>query len=159
MWWSVRWPDQMPRRHALSLAKAAESGLELTIAHLELAALVLGVGVLIQEEPAIAGKAVLALADNSNAVSWARKAGARDRRAAALVRVLGVMEATARLSLLTNHIPGVDNVLADTASREGPEAVVHYLTSNGLCDDGPWRQVYPPPELKEKVYSILSATI
>eukprot|EP00952_Eustigmatos_sp_NYUAD-ZCMA_P008830 36661-Eustigmatos_ZCMA.PRE.1 len=56
-----------------------------TMSHLELAALVLGIGVMVEEANArgtsLVGKAVRALADNSNAISWMRKAGARDPRA------------------------------------------------------------------------------
>eukprot|EP00952_Eustigmatos_sp_NYUAD-ZCMA_P013981 54953-Eustigmatos_ZCMA.PRE.1 len=99
------------------------------------------------EGQSLVGKAVLALADSSNAVAWVRKAGARDRRANALVRLVGMEEAEERFSSLSKHIAGVDNGVADFISRQTVDSVSRFM-SDVKCPlrdvDVCWRQVQPP---------------
>jgi len=137
-----------------------------TIAHLGLAALLLNLGVMIdhatQHGMALDGAAVLALADNSNAVSWVRKAGTKDARAARLMVMLGLAEIDAGFSTLAQHLPGVDNTVADAATRL-PAADVQQLLLITLCPitlaPTAWSQVSPPDTLLTRVESVLSAFI
>ena len=96
VYWQHVWPAEVQRRLALTANKQAPEAETLTISHLELAALLLGIAVMVEQAKSqgweLDGKAVLALADNTNAVTWVRKAGAKDKRAAALMRLLGLEE-------------------------------------------------------------------
>jgi hypothetical protein len=111
-------------RFARTEAGVASEAERITIAHLELASLLLGVVTLTEwaQEAGVAlrGEAVLALADNLNSVFWIRKACARDRKAAALVRALGVEEARLGFSCLAEYLPGASNTTADYISRHSP---------------------------------------
>jgi hypothetical protein len=133
-----------------------------TIAHLELAALLLNLGVMI-EQAALQGKeldgqAVLALADNSNTISWVRKAGAKDARAARLMVMLGLAEIDSGFSTLVKHIPGIDNTVADAATRLS-SAEVQQLLLTTPCPitlaPTAWTQVSPPRNLLTRVESVL----
>jgi hypothetical protein len=158
-WWRVQWPLEVVQRFHRTSAKQEPRPTMVTIAHLELATLVIGVATMLEQASEAVGKAVLALADNTNAVSWAHKAGARDERAAALVRLLGVMEAKRRFSLATKHIRGVENHESDFISRHDVEQIQAYLTTRSPPALGAtWRQVEPPQEFILKVFSVLSST-
>jgi len=160
-WWRVQWPSAVVERFLRTSMKQEPKATAVTIAHLELATLVIGVATMLDQASSGVGKAVLALADNTNTVAWAQRAGARDRRAAALVRLLGVEEAKHRFSLASKHIPGVENEEADFISRHGVEEVRAYLIARPLppLAAGAWRQVAPPSELTNRVLSILSSTM
>jgi hypothetical protein len=162
LWWQVEWPGEVVRRFHVTEAGLAEAGEAVTIAHLELAALVLGVGVLCEHgEGQFAGKAVLALADNTNAVAWVSKAGAKDGRAAALMRMLGGEEAAGRWSLLAQHVPGVDNTTADYLSRHGAAEAAEYMRTVPRTQAdvaSPWSQVPPPESWRRRVFQLLVST-
>ena len=69
------------------------------------------------DRPEYTGDKVLLRGDNVSAVSWLnRRGGARDRRAALAMRIMGRLEITSRWSHKTKHIPGVLSVLADGIS-------------------------------------------
>jgi hypothetical protein len=143
-------------------AKEAEEGEALTMAHLELAGLLLGVATMAavcrERGLPLAGQAVLALADNTNAVSWVRKAGARDRRAAAMVRAHGVAEATERFSALAHYLKGELNPIADYVSRHSVEDCRMFM-ADVPCPlracTVPWTQVSPPASWIERVRGLL----
>ena len=110
---------------------------------------------------ALDGKAVLALADNTNAVSWVRKAGAKDARAAQLMVLLGLAEIESSFSTLAKHLPGATNTVADAATRlSAPQVNDILLTTPCPLTHGPtvWTQVSPPPTLIKLVVNALSAT-
>lgn len=165
LWWQVVWPAPIQERFARTEARTASSEEMITIAHLELASLLLGVAVLVEwakeRGHPLAGQALLALADNTNAVHWIRKAGARDRKAAAMVRALGVEEARLGFSCLAEYLPGKANITADYISRHSlPE-------SQAFVDQTPcplrhvpvsWVQVTPPSHWLERVLTWLSST-
>ena len=132
----------------------------ITIAHLELATVVIGLGTMLSVVPTCQRAAVLALSDNTNTVSWARRAGARDRRAAALIRLLGPMEVRQGFSLAARHIEGIRNEEADYISRNDVSAVIEYLANRPLpgCASA-WVQVEPAPYYIEQVWNVLSSTI
>jgi hypothetical protein len=165
LWWQVAWPEDIRARFALTESGSCPPERAITIAHLELASLLLGVVTLVEwakgKALPLEGEAVLALADNTNAVHWIRKAGARDRKAAALVRALGVEEAAQGFSCLTEYLPGVANVVADFISRHDTEESQSYL-SHVLCPlrgvRTDWVQVQPPSRWLERVMRWLRAS-
>lgn len=164
-WWKVYWPpDVVARFHRTSERLESHDNM-ITIAHLELATLVLGLATMTELLPTCTGLAVLALADNTNTVSWARRAGAKDWRAAALVRLIGTMEARKRYSLAAKHIEGIKNEEADFISRHGEEEVIAYLVDRPVpslaCLPSPprmWSQVPPSIAYTQRVMTILSTT-
>lgn len=165
VWWQFKWPSVIARLVRLTMQGGLPAHARVTIAHLELAALILNLGVMVDQAERqglpLDGKAVLALADNTNAVSWVRKAGAKDTRAAQLMVMLGMAEIESNFSTLAKHIPGIDNTIADAATRL-PAHQVHNLLLTTPCPitRGPtvWTQVSPPPTLTKRVVTALSAT-
>ena len=99
IWYKVEWPDLAQRHFQLTVdpQSSPPAGHVVTIAHLELAALVLNLGIMVEESKErgqpLEGKVVQALADSSNAIFWAIKAGARDKRANRLIQLFGLLEA------------------------------------------------------------------
>ena len=64
------------------------------------------------DRPEYAGDTVLLRGDNVSAVSWLNRCGgARDKRAALAMRIMGRLEITSGWSHKAKHIPGVLNVL------------------------------------------------
>ena len=87
-----------------------------------------------------AGDTVLLRGDNVSAVSWLNRCGgARDKRAALVMRIMGRLEITSGWSHKAKHIPGVLNVLADGISRWQPDQIAEKLRSH--VQEGDWRQV------------------
>lgn len=144
IWWRVEWPEAIKERllatnktRGLSAEKDEQSVSELvgekrrstmlTIAHLELLVLVLGVATMITHLGTTRPLSVLALCDNSNAVSWHRKAGARCPKASALIRILGELETRYRVYLNARHLPGVQNTHADAISRLSQTEASSYM--------------------------------
>ena len=165
-WWKVSWPQNVVLRFHRTSQRLESPDNMITIAHLELATLVLGLATMTELLPDCTGRAVLALADNTNTVSWARRAGAKDWRAAALIRLTGTMEARKRYSLATKHIEGVKNAEADFISRHGEEEVAAFLADRPVpslaCMPSPprlWSQVPPSTAYTQRVMAILSTTI
>lgn len=164
-WWKVSWPSSVVDRFHRTSQRLEDPVNMITIAHLELATLILGLATMTELLPACAGRAVLALADNTNTVSWARRAGAKDWRAAALVRLIGLMEARQRFSLAAKHIAGVKNEEADFISRHGEEEVTAFLADRPApslaCMPSPprmWSQVPPSSAYLPRVQAILLTT-
>ena len=74
------------------------------------------------DRPEYAGDTVLLRGDNVSAMSWLNRCGgARDKRAALVLRIMGRLEITSGWSHKAKHIPGVLNVLADVISRWRPD--------------------------------------
>lgn len=75
--------------------------------------------------------------------------------------MLGMAEIQSNFSTLVKHIPGIDNTIADAATRL-PAHQVHNLLLTTPCPitRGPtvWTQVSPPPTLTKRVVTALSAT-
>jgi hypothetical protein len=166
VWWQFTWPPEITQQVRLTMQGGSPATARVTVAHLELAALLLNLGVMVdhaaRQGMALVGKAVLALADNTNAVSWVRKAGAKDARAAQLMVLLGLAEIESSFSTLAKHLPGVTNTVADAATRLSAPAVnTMLLTTPCPLTHGPtvWTQVFPPPTLIKLVVTALSVTI
>ncbi len=134
LWWRIEWSEEIRRRlintnkgRAAGNAGCVSSTRLLTIAHLELAVLVIGVATMIANLGTVEPISVLALCDNSNAVSWHRKAGARCPIASDMIRVLGELETRHRVYLSARHLAGVNNVEADAISRLSLEEAASYM--------------------------------
>lgn len=163
VWWQHTWSPTIARQVRLTMQGSLPAHERVTIAHLELAALLLNLGVMI-EQAAQQGKelddqAVLALADNSNTISWVRKAGAKDARAARLMVLLGLAEIDSGFSTLVKHIPGIDNTVADAATRLSSADVQHLLLTTPCpitLASTTWTQVSPPQTLLTRVESVLN---
>ena len=163
VWWRIEWPRDIVERARATLAKTAAPGQDVTINHLELASLLLGVAVMVDQAEGcgveLVGKTVLALADNTNAVAGVRKAGARDGKAAAMLRAHGVEEAVARFSTMARHLAGVDNSISDTLSRESQAECERAMAGVTNCplSGAPvrWRQVSPPANWINYVLALL----
>ena len=92
------------------------------------------------DRPEYAGDTVLLRGDNVSAVSWLNRCGgARDKRAALVMRIMGRLEITSSWSHKPKHIPDVLNVLADGISRWQPDQIAEKLRSH--VNEGDWRQV------------------
>ena len=165
VWWKVMWPPDVQQQFQAMERKECKIEEAVTMAQFELAVVVLGVGLLVEEAQRrnvdLWGASVLALADNSNAVSWMRKCGARNEKAGELMRIYGMKEAEARCSTLTDHLPGVDNEAGDYISRHSfaeskqfmstyPSPISHTHTT--------WTQVQPTDGWVSKVFSALGSS-
>ena len=92
------------------------------------------------DRPEYAGDTVLLRGDNVSAVSWLNRCGgARDKRAALVMKIMGRLELTSGWSHKAKHIPGVLNVLEDGISRWQPDQIAEKLRSH--VQEGDWRQV------------------
>ena len=89
------------------------------------------------DRPEYAGDTVLLRGDNVSALN--RCGGARDKRAALVMRIMGRLEITSGWSHKAKHIPGVLNVLADGISRWQPDQIAEKLRSH--VNEGDCRQV------------------
>ena len=111
----------------------------------------------LQHQPQMPGDAVLLRGDNNSAVHWLQKAGgARDARAQALTRLMGVIAITSGWRFKSKHIPGVDNILADTVSR-GRAADVHARLTKA-CPSICWQQVTLSPVATKIATEALAST-
>ena len=91
------------------------------------------------DRPEYAGDTVLLRGDNVSAVSLLNRCGgARDKRAALAMRIMGRLEITSGWSHKAKHIPGVLNGLAGVISGWQPDRIVEKLRSH--VNEGDWRQ-------------------
>ena len=162
VWWKVTWPKEVQELFHTVERKECELEQAVTIAMLELAVVVLGFGILVEEAKRrkvdLWGASVLALADNSNAVSWMRKCGARNRKAGELMRMFGIKEAEARCSTLCDHLPGVDNLAGDFISRHSFPASEKYMSTYSCPlshTHTTWTQVQPMEDWASRVFNAL----
>ena len=92
------------------------------------------------DRPEYAGDTVLLRGGNVSAVSWLNRCGgARDKRAALVMRIMGRLEITSGWSHKAKHIPGVLNVLADGISRWQLDKIAEKLRNH--VNERVWKQV------------------
>ena len=73
---------------------------------------------ILHDRPVMQGGPVLLRGDNMAAVSWINRCGgSHNRRASPALRLLGRLEITSGWSHDGKHIPGVQNVVAESISR------------------------------------------
>ena len=105
------------------------------------------------DRPEYVGDIVLLRGDSISAVSWLNRCGgARDKRAALVMRTMGRLEITSGWSQKAKHIPGVLNVLADGISRWQPDQIAEKLRSH--VNEGDWSQL-PVGQISLEFLSIL----
>lgn len=180
VWFRCEWPEEIVK--SLINTNAGNDAMEeferTTIAHLELAVMVLGIGVMIENMNTKQPLPVLALCDNTNAVSWHRKAGARCPKASELIRILGELETKHKVYLNARHVAGIDNILADEISRRTMEGAIEYMEGGrelirenewflegegekvmkGVTNDLSWKYSTIPQDLWSRVSSCLLGT-
>ncbi|ETP14187.1 hypothetical protein F441_10847 [Phytophthora nicotianae CJ01A1] len=73
--------------------------------------------------------------DNSSAVAWANRRSARNPAAQLLNRLLSLAELQYRVVFTAEHVPGIDNIMADAGSRERLSSIRRSLNRVGamLC--------------------------
>ena len=72
---------------------------------------------LVGDRPENKNDPILMRGDNMAAVTWSNRCGgAKDKRACLMMRMLGRLEISGEWSYEANHIPGVQNTLADGIS-------------------------------------------
>ena len=110
------------------------------------------------DRPEYAGDTVLLRGDNVSAVSWLyRCGGARDKRAALVMRIMCRLEIISGWSHKAKHILGVLNVLADGISRWQPDQIAEKLRSH--VNEGDWRQVPLGPNSLEFLSILLQPAL
>ena len=108
----------------------------LTNSDLELAAEVLAVGVAMSSAPRVKHAPLGTLCDNTRTVSWVDRMASKSKSPTAgrLLRGLAIILYTCHAGRLTTvHVPGVDNVMADIASRPS-KAQTLFCASSPLTD-------------------------
>jgi hypothetical protein len=180
IWFRCEWPEDIAQRlNDTNAGRTSDDSEKMTIAHLELAIMVLGVGVMIENMRTKQPLPVLALCDNANAVAWHRRAGARCPKASELIRILGELETRHKVYLNARHLAGVDNTLADEISRRSWEGAKEYMDGGralvredewlsdgeseqvmtGITNHLSWKYSPIPQDLWNKVSSSLRDTI
>ena len=155
--WTVNFPPE--------IIQAFNNG-SITINDLELAGVVLGWLVLEHLVPSLHHAQIGIKCDNSSTVSWARKFTARSLRAGHLLRALALRQQLCKAApILVVHVPGIQNDMADVASR--------YATTTSLNKNSPnilsyfntrfkqttsWEEFHLPKKLSSRVMSSLLGT-
>jgi hypothetical protein len=112
-------------------------GGRLTNSDLELAAEVLGIGVILSEAPVIKQEPLGTLCDNTPTVSWIKKMASKSSTPTAgrLLRGLAFMLYCHRAGRLTTiYVPGPENIMADIASRPSKALTFFRATTPVLSD-------------------------
>jgi hypothetical protein len=101
--------------------------------------------------------AIMMLGDNTSAVSWINKKGSKcSIRAAAVMRLLGMMEVVSGFHFDGEHIAGILNVIADGISRWADEEVQNNLTTMYPLPNGQeWERQQLTQEVLEFITKIL----
>jgi hypothetical protein len=151
------WRIPLPVHIQRQLVSASNPTGLLNNSELELAAIVLS-ATIAAHTTAHPHPMIWCASDNVAAVSWANNGSTSTTNPAAfLLRMLGHLNQTRRFDLLSLHVAGESNMLADELSR---------CFDLSLCDivahSAPqvsWQPVHPPPEVTSSVLSALSRQI
>jgi hypothetical protein len=167
--WRLLFPCDIPEEVVLFNNPSGR----LTNLDLELAAEVMGVGVLLAEAPVITHEPLGALCDNTPTVSWIEKMASKSitPMAGRLLRGLAFMLYCHRAGRLTTiHVLGPQNIMADIASRPSKTQTFFHATtpvlsdhdflslfnvSFPLPDQQAWGLAQVPPWLKSNVFETL----
>jgi hypothetical protein len=100
------------------------------------------------------GKVVKLFIDNTSAVSWlnSRRGNIKSVGGIALLRVLSVYCMIMKIRVICEHIPGVDNVLADTLSRDS--YIVLQDGKQDIIEDKDWLKGLSKKECCRKLLKI-----
>ncbi len=145
----------------------------ITNSDLELAAEVMAIGIILENTPAIKHKTIGTLCDNSPTVGWIDRMASKSMfpTAGRLLRGLSYMLYNKQAGgVITIHVDGVSNVMADIASRPTKALSLFAPTHSSLSDDTfrssfdtafplpnnqVWRLATVPEWLRDKVFTTL----
>jgi hypothetical protein len=144
----------------------------ITSSDLELAAEVMAIGVILITAPHIKHAPLGTLCNNTPTVSWVEKMASRANTPTAgrLLRGLAVMLHCSHMGRLTTvHVPGMNNVMANIASRLAKAQKIFHMpcpladskfcsvfgTTYPLPDNQLWTLVANPPWLKYNIFELL----
>ena len=158
--WRLQWPRDIT---AAIVSESNPLG-ALTNSDLEMAAVVLHLGVLEVVAPSLRHKHIFVHSDNTPSVAWVTKMAtktATSHAAHRLIRGLALrqrMLETAPVSI--THVKGTDNALADIASRpiaqlDDDSAFLTHFDSVFPLQDRFWQRASPPPVQLSNVISTL----
>jgi len=156
IWWQWRWPSFIVDQVRRTKRGGSPAHARVTIAHLEMAAIYITVALLVDQAVthgiSLYGRTILALADNTNAVIWTNRKGARD------TVLLGLLEVQFGYSSFSRHLPGPQNGVADAASRLSAHDVRTLLLTTpcplSLLPTN-WTQVQPPAKSLQLIAGVL----
>jgi len=131
------WRLAFPPDIAQDVVSISNPNGSITNSDLELAAEVLAVGVLFAKAAIIKHQPIGTLCDNSPTVSWIDKMASKSRSpmAGRLLRGLAFMLYCHQAGRLTTvHVPGMDNIMADNASRPSKAHALFQAEQPALSD-------------------------
>jgi hypothetical protein len=166
------WRERFPRDIEADVITDDNPAGGITNSDLELAAEVLAIGVILESAPKIKHAPLGTLCDNTPTVSWVEKMASKASTPTAgrLLRGLAFMLHCHHAGpLITVHVPGTDNVMADIASRPTKaQKLVHCptaLTNSAFCsafdaafplpDDQQWTLAASPRWVRFNVFETL----
>jgi len=133
----VVWRLEFPQDIAGEVRSQTNLTGSLTNSDLELAAEIFAVGIIIETVPIIKHKTIGTLCDNSPTVSWIERMASKSifPTAGRLLRGLAYMLHSRQVGgVITVHVAGVDNVMADLASRPSKAMAKFAPTNTNLSD-------------------------
>ena len=166
-WWFVAWPDNVrsctlmfrPNDEPTSKEFVSINALEFVVIILNYAASKLA----ILEEPETYNSPapiLLNYADNTSAISWTKRAARSSPMGKALGLILCSLLINSPLALHSEHVAGVNNVLADKISRSPLHDSNTCPCFDALTQEFPilisCRRYIPSPELLSEIYQALS---
>ena len=179
VWFSLRdnmppsvWRERFPLDIETDIITDDNPSGSITNSDLELAAEVLAIGVILASAPTIMHAPLGTLCDNTPTVSWVEKMASKAATPTAgrLLRGLAFMLHCHHAGpLITVHVPGTDNVMADIASRPTKAQQLFHcptaLTDSAFCsafdaafplpDDQLWTLALSPPWVRFNVFETL----
>jgi len=136
--------------------------LSFSFSELELAAAIVHEAALLSAPPVTHPVTCLSGSDNTPAVSWLQRASLTSLGpAAALLHLRSRLRRAHQLNASIISVPGVENVLADFASRAfhlSDDALLHHFASS-YPFQASWQLLHPPPDLCSYVISALLRNI
>jgi hypothetical protein len=166
------WREEFPHNIAADVISDDNPAGGITNSDLELAAAVLAIGVILESAPTMKHAPLGTLCDNTPTVSWVEKMASKANTPTAewLLRGLAFMLHCHHAGRLTTvHVPGMENVMADIASRPTKAQKLFHLPtalSNSifcsafdaaflLPDDQQWTLAASPPWVRFNVFKTL----
>jgi hypothetical protein len=166
------WRERFPHDIEADIITDDNPSGSITNSDLELAAEVLAIGVILESAPKIMHAPLGTLCDNTPTVSWVEKMASKAATPTAgrLLRGLAFMLHCHHAGpLITVHVPGTDNVMADIASRPTKAQKLFHcptaLTDSAFCsafdaafplpDDKQWTLASSPLWVRSNVFETL----
>ena len=166
-WWHIEWPSEiisLTIKHLMVSRKCRDSNKLISINLLEFAVEIINyaaVTVMFSNNKSLCEHEyplLLNWTDNMSSKSWIKKVASKTKKGKALQRILCSIMINNQLGIETDHIPGENNILADTISRiYSSSSSVH--TFDILFEKFPqikqWKRFQPSQELLSVIYLAL----